>query len=396
MADEFATAVTVLEVKDDKYKAQLKAAEAVTTKSAAKMQSSMSGITIGSGQATAGISALGGAAALTGNQSVNAAAQLGTLLASLGPLGPIAIGIGVAIGALTLAWKAFTSAQEKANEAMKKARTEMATMNAVLQPIRERIAALQGATQDQILAARQIALVSEIRAGKLGRTDERRQEIGREFLLLQKTRDLLKEEAQIKLGIAEIDSRKALEAAEATRRDVERLSREQFILQIQEKALALSRAAGRERIAERGAEAAARSADVRAGLTGGRAPVTAGEAKSQLIQASTLLDKQNASRVLLLQAARALAATGFDSKSLRAVLSGMGIVFADAKAALEGTVGSVSVAAFRGRTNIAAPNVVPAKVEADQRDKKRNTLLGDIKSVLEKLLAKPATGGVNF
>lgn len=394
MADEFATVVTVLEVKDAKYKAQLKAAEAVTTQSAAKMQSSMSGITIGAGQATAGISALGGAAALTGNQSVNAAAQLGTLLASLGPLGPIAIGIGVAIGALTLAWKLFSSAQAKATEEMEKARSEMEQTAAALRPLQERIAALRGATQEQILVTRQLALVSEIRAGKLGRTDERRQEIGKEFFLLEKMIPLLKEEVQIKLGLAEVESRRGLEAVEAARRDAERLSREQFLLQLQEKGFALRRVAAREAIAERKAETAARQADVRAGLTGGRAPVTAGEAKSQLIQASTLLDKQNASRVLLLQAAQALAATGFDSKSLRAVLTGMGIVFGDAKAALVGTVGSVSAAAFRGRTNIAAPNIVPAKVEADQRDKKRNTLLGNIERVLDKLLLKPAGAGI--
>lgn len=346
MADEFATAVTFLEVRDEKYKAQLKADEAVTTKSASKMNASLSSVTIDAGKATAGVSALGGAAAVTGNQTVGAAAQIGTMLASLGPLGPLAIAAGAAVAGLSIAWKFFAADQEKANEAIERSNELLDEQRKALEAAEARLQTRLGVSEIEQIRQR-ITGLANIQAA-LATTSPRFAALQQEIELLtirQKELDLLgridQREAQQGLRRAEAVSRAKLAFAEAERREKESVSREQFRLTLIERGLALKRQEGRTAFAQFKSDLAAAARAV-------------------------LTDKL-------------------------ATLQG---ALAALNAAPAGTIGAISIAAFRGQTNIATPQLNTAQVEDKQRDTKRNSLLQQIKNVLDEIRNKAATGGL--
>lgn len=342
MADEFATAVTFLEVKDQKYKAQLKADEALTEAAAADMQTSLNTISIDAGKATAGVSALGGAAAVTGNVAVGAAAQFGTLISSLAPLGPLAIAAGVAIGGITLMWKLFASAQEKANETMEKSAALHSDLLKSMEPVEERIRKLLGVVSDaEERRFKMMALVNTLFFMRLG--DEGEEELQAELArlkvadkLLTIEEGILERHRQQAAILKETTELRKTESVERNRREDERLSREQFVAALQDRLFAQRDANERKRLAD------------------------------LAVSARSVLNE----KLSVLQSA------------LSAVAAGP-----------RGVIGALTAGAFRGQTNIAAPDLRTGKTEDVQRDKRRNSILESIEKVLQQIKTQ-ATGGL--
>ena len=197
---------------DSTLRAELLRSERLTKASAAKMQKSLGGIGIGAGAATKSVSALGAAAALSGNQFVNVAAQAGVLAIALKeataaslaflatPTGLLIAGITTAVVAGAVAWHDYANRVEQVDEAVERFEKSAAAAEErgikAFQKLGEEIALLTGEKDKIDLLGLDPVLEREVRQ-RTSRRDELLEEKRATEELVAETELLAKTEADL-------------------------------------------------------------------------------------------------------------------------------------------------------------------------------------------------------
>ena len=424
---EFGRSVLVMDADDSKLEAALKADEQLVTQSVNKMQGnlnklevSMTGTGSAAGVATTGVSALGAAAAATGNTSLMVAAQAGTLGVALRTMGNEALGasaqlrvlaasslkfiatplgatlavIAVILGAVALAWKKAGDEAEKAREKMEKERGKQlqdyeagVKVQGELVAIQDKILVAQGKLTQRLADENALRLrLTEVAARWPAFAEER-------VRLQNELTDALEQNAAAaKLAAAADADAKAVQAREdklnALRDELailtSSLTKYDLIADAEERSLQIQIDQTREM--QQQAKLAEDRARAERERFEGKGPKTAAEAETLVRQSIQLAEANQRSGALVRDAVEKLKLLGIDSKMLEKVAQSLG---ADAvPTTTRFGQGALELSAFaatgRGGGGVAGPDPVQAARIA--KEDKRTKGVEDISKSVDRLL----------